>query len=389
MNNSTDSDLFYDEPLPGQAPLHVIIPMTVLYSATFIISAFGNTVTCIVIVQNSYMHTATNYYLLSLAVSDLLLLVTGLPFELYGFWRPEGEYVFGEAFCVLRGLCAETSTNASILTIVSFSVERYLAICHPLLQHTFSGLSRAVRSIILIWAIALVCALFPALQFGIEFDIDDEGHVLPDTGKCTVVRQVFPHVFEASTVLFFFVPLLVLTLLYVRIGLRLRRHARRSVARASLRGRNSGILSARRAVIRMLVAVVAAFFICWAPFHTQRLMAIYAPVDLSPAHEYSLRCLHYVSGVLYFVSTSINPILYHTMSAKFRRSLRDTFGSTCCGPSCWSGADDEKSDRNVDLTLRVPAMIRCSSFTGDRRPASLQRSSSAVFGRNTAAITAV
>ena len=59
--NSTDSELFYDDPLPVQAPLHVIIPMTVLYAATFVISTFGNTITCIVIVQNRYMHTATNY----------------------------------------------------------------------------------------------------------------------------------------------------------------------------------------------------------------------------------------------------------------------------------------------------------------------------------------
>ncbi|KAF0294376.1 Pyrokinin-1 receptor [Amphibalanus amphitrite] len=103
---------------PEHAPLHVIISMTVLYGVIFFISALGNTIICITIVHKRYMHTATNYYLLNLAISDLLLLITGLPYEMYSFWRPHSQHIFGEAFCVLRSLCAETSTNASILTIL-------------------------------------------------------------------------------------------------------------------------------------------------------------------------------------------------------------------------------------------------------------------------------
>jgi len=37
----------------------------------------GNVTTCVVIARNSYMHTATNYYLFSLAISDTLSLVLG------------------------------------------------------------------------------------------------------------------------------------------------------------------------------------------------------------------------------------------------------------------------------------------------------------------------
>lgn len=53
------------------------------------------------IARNKCMHTATNYYLFSLAVSDLLLLVSGLPPEVYSIWS-KYPYVFGEAFCVLQ-----------------------------------------------------------------------------------------------------------------------------------------------------------------------------------------------------------------------------------------------------------------------------------------------
>lgn len=68
-------------------------------------------------------------------------------------------YVFGETFCVLRGLAAETSANATVLTITAFTVERYFAICHPFWSHSLSKLSRAIRLILVIWIISLLCAI--------------------------------------------------------------------------------------------------------------------------------------------------------------------------------------------------------------------------------------
>lgn len=128
---------------PKRDSLYVVIPITIIYAVIFFTGVVGNVSTCIVISRNKSMHTATNYYLFSLAVSDLLLLVSGLPQEMYSIWS-RYPYVFGEVFCVLRGLAAETSANATVLTITAFTVERYVAICHPFLSHTMSKLSRFV-----------------------------------------------------------------------------------------------------------------------------------------------------------------------------------------------------------------------------------------------------
>lgn len=62
---------------PRQVAWNKLLPMTVIYSLIFVSGLAGNLSTCIVIVQNPHMHTATNYYLFSLAVSDLLTLVFG------------------------------------------------------------------------------------------------------------------------------------------------------------------------------------------------------------------------------------------------------------------------------------------------------------------------
>jgi len=163
------------------------------------------------------MHTATNYYLFSLAVSDLLLLVSGLPPEMYLVWC-KYPYIFGEGFCVLRGLASEMSTNASVLTIVAFTVERYVAICHPFLSQTLSNLSRAIKLILLVWLVALLFALPQALQFGV---VRHSGH--PDMVMCTVKRIIISHSFELSTFLFFVIPMFLITFLYILIGLKLRK----------------------------------------------------------------------------------------------------------------------------------------------------------------------
>lgn len=62
---------------PVRDSLGFVIPLTFIYSVIFISGLLGNVITCVVITRNKNMHTATNYYLFSLAVSDLLLLVSG------------------------------------------------------------------------------------------------------------------------------------------------------------------------------------------------------------------------------------------------------------------------------------------------------------------------
>lgn len=72
------------------------------------------------------------------------------------------------------------------------------------------------------------------------------------------------------------------------------------------------------------MAVVATFFFCWAPFHAQRLMAVYGNVTNTNNQFFfdSYTVLTYISGILYFLSTCINPLLYHIMSHKFRDASR-------------------------------------------------------------------
>ncbi|GBM40506.1 Pyrokinin-1 receptor [Araneus ventricosus] len=74
------------------------------------------------------------------------------------------------------------------------------------------------------------------------------------------------------------------------------------------------------------VAVVVSFFICWSPFHAQRLMADYVPATPTPLFDMAYTVIRHISGVTYYLSPTVNPILYQLMSLKFQQAFKDTFG---------------------------------------------------------------
>lgn len=61
------------------------------------------------------------------------------------------------------------SSYVSVLTIVAFSMERYLAICHPLRVYSMSGLKRPTRFILAAWSIAMVLAIPFAIYTKVNF----------------------------------------------------------------------------------------------------------------------------------------------------------------------------------------------------------------------------
>ena len=137
------------------------------------------------------------------------------------------------------------------------------------------------------------------------------------------------------------------------IGTSIRRRLRKSdgsdtEANPSLYNRRSTAQASRKkaGAPLYLFGVVIAFFICWCPFHLQRLLSIYLAFDLFVKHQSFFNVLFNISGkkldlftsiclsifrlvlgILFYVSPTINPILYSLLSSKFRRAFVDTF---CC-----------------------------------------------------------
>ncbi|XP_019622154.1 PREDICTED: neuropeptides capa receptor-like [Branchiostoma belcheri] len=101
-------------------------------------------------------------YLLALAVSDLLYLVSVLvlsrTLRTMTFHLPDPEWYYGK-FCAYNVVVGYTASYASVWTVVAFSVERYIAICHPFRHRVGSSLKLTIKVIMAVWFFSFLLAL--------------------------------------------------------------------------------------------------------------------------------------------------------------------------------------------------------------------------------------
>ncbi|CAG0912939.1 unnamed protein product [Notodromas monacha] len=405
-------------------PFGISILLTTVYSLIFATGLLGNFCTCLVIARNRYMQTATNYYLFSLAVSDIMLLVLGTPDDIVRSWFTY-PYIFGDTFCRVRGMAAEACTYASILIITAFTVERWVAICHPMCTaHRLfnptgrddSRLSQVKMVIVALWVLGFLFAIPQAITFRVIYERLPDGTIIENLSACNVAEgfqsfSKFSFVFSAFFM--FVLPMVLITVLYVHIAVSLRQATWKAnndsaitaggQAGRSLAQRQDNHHHNHKNVITMLgheihrdywiaaavllqitkffwspmearldsciekapdedpspngfgfnnpeiliktvsqartystldflppaVAVVIAFFVCWAPFHAQRLLALVYEGETDSAFRIPYAALHFTSGIMYYVSATINPILYNILSVKFRKAFQDTWKELC------------------------------------------------------------
>lgn len=200
------------------------IPVCVIYLLIFAVGAVGNTLTCIVILRHRFMRTPTNYYLFSLAVSDLLVLLLGMPLELYDMWS-NYPFLLGAGGCYFKTLLFEAVCFASILNVTALSVERYIAVVHPLKAKYVVTRNHAKRVIITIWVVSVICSIPNTSIHGLQaLYVPGRGRV-PDSEICTLVkpRLTYNLIIQITTIVFFFLPMGTISILYLLIGLQLKK----------------------------------------------------------------------------------------------------------------------------------------------------------------------
>ncbi|CAM2096088.1 motilin receptor [Caretta caretta] len=300
-----------DERLCSSLPLPALIPVTALCLGLFLVGVAGNVLTLLVLRRCRELKTTTNLYLGSMALSDLLILL-GLPFDLYRLWRSR-PWIFGQLLCRLSYYLGEACTYCTILHITALTVERYLAICFPLKAKVVITKRRVKAVIGALWAFALLSAgpfffLVGVEQRDNQTDFSRECRLTPlatESGLLGIMLWV--------TTSYFILPVLCLNVLYGLIGRALwRSKVRPQGPSAALREKG------HRQTIRILAVVVLAFIICWLPFHVGRIIFINTQ-DTSTmlfSQYFNIFALQ-----LFYLSACINPILYNLISKKYRAAV--------------------------------------------------------------------
>lgn len=241
---------------PKRSPF--FFPVTSVYLLIFLVGLSGNVLTCAVIARHKKMRNPTNLYLLSLALSDLLVLLFGMPLEIYELWQ-NYPFPFGEGGCYFKTFLLETVCFASILNVTALSVERYIAVLHPLKSRYLSTNQHVKRVIAVVWVVSMICAVPNTSLHGL-FYLPQR---MEESAICTVLKPIWIYnmIMQITTVCFFFAPMMVISVLYLVMGLHLGRergHSSRSFEENSVHGKMAG--SRRRTQVNKMLCEFGILF---------------------------------------------------------------------------------------------------------------------------------
>ncbi|XP_061730406.1 neuromedin-U receptor 2 [Nerophis ophidion] len=308
---------------PKRSPF--FLPVASVYLLILLVGLSGNLLTCAVVAKNKKMRNPTNLYLVSLALSDLLMLAFGMPLEIYDLWQ-NYPFPFGEGGCYFKTFLFETVCFASILNVTALSVERYIAVMHPLKTRYITTKRHTKRVIGAVWAASMVCAIPNTSLHGI-FYLPER---LQESAICTVIKPlwIYKMLMQITTVCFFFVPMMVISVLYLVMGLHLGRDRQRRGGNlerkwsGECRVKINEESGRRMQIVKMISIVVAVFGFCWAPFHVDRLLWS-STRQWTDLMHYIYQYVHILSGVLFYLSSAVNPVIYSLISTRFRECFRE------------------------------------------------------------------
>jgi thyrotropin-releasing hormone receptor len=167
----------------------------------------------IVVVKTRGMKTPTNCYLVSLSIADLMVLVASVPNEIIAYYVLGDKWIWGRVGCALFIFFQYFGINASSLSITAFTIERYIAICHPMRAQKMCTVHRAKRIITGVWIFAFIyCA--PWLFLTKTVPIYYKGHIDIETCIFALSRKYYKGYYFADMILFYVLPLLLSCVLY-------------------------------------------------------------------------------------------------------------------------------------------------------------------------------
>nr|XP_023652998.1 trace amine-associated receptor 1-like [Paramormyrops kingsleyae] len=297
-------------------PLNIQFSMFVFMSFAILVTITGNLLVITSIAHFKQLHTTTNCLILSLAVCDFFLGVFIMPCSamrsVYGCWY------LGDFVCKLHTSTDIMLSTSSIFHLSFISVDRYFAVCTPLLYRSIVNSVSLLLMIITSW-------VFPAIfAYGMIFsDLNLKGseHFFETQVQCVGGCTMFfsPASAAFSTIFSFFLPGLMMLGIYFKIYIVARRQARsiKDLTRQiKVEDGNGSAVSRKqeRKKAKTLAVVVGVFLICWTPFFLCNIMDPFIGYSIPPTLTDALFWFGYMNS-------SFNPLVYAFFYSWFRKAL--------------------------------------------------------------------
>ncbi|XP_033846514.1 trace amine-associated receptor 1-like [Periophthalmus magnuspinnatus] len=278
--------------------LRLSLLLSFVFGTISVVIMCGNLLVIMAVTYFRQLHTPTNYLVLSLAVSDLLIGAVVLPFSTVLFVNPCWD--LQRILCNIRATFDIILSISSILNLCFISIDRYYAVCQPLIYRSKITFQIVGIMIFITWA--------GAVSSGIIITSGGKAHGKAKQ-RCAFFRNSNLNVIGAFTGLY--IPILIMFPIYTKILLVARRQAR------SIQSTNSGVTASRmeRKATCTLAIVVGVFFFCWAPFLISMTCLPFIDYTVSDSIFEAFKWFAWTNS-------GLNPFIYAFFYSWFRSAFR-------------------------------------------------------------------
>lgn len=334
----TNSCLQTNEDGQPKSVLKAVVVTTILV-LIILTTVIGNTLVCLSPLVSHRLRTATYTFLVSLAVADLLLGITVLPFS--AVMAVCETWPLSVAICNIYVSCDVMFCTSSILHLLVISFDRHYAITRPYAYQRKMNRKTALICIAVVWIISVLISFVP-IHFNWNVDKEKTNPEL-----CLFTPTLLFSLLDG--IFLFFVPMLVMFVLYGRIVCIARRQAkaiRRLMINSSEVEDGARERTNRRSVdehkaTKIIAIVLGCFVICWVPYFS--LFTFGPTFKWDPSETVSEVVLW-----LGYVNSLVNPLVYTAMIRDFRNAFKRILLLCFCsqnGQRClWLGKNNAKSN---------------------------------------------
>ncbi|RWS09979.1 Neuropeptide Y receptor-like protein [Dinothrombium tinctorium] len=193
--------------------------MYIMYITISLAAVGGNGIVCYIVLAYQRMRTVTNFFIVNLAIGDILMACLCIPFGfvsnlLLQYWP------FGAVMCVVVSYAQAVSVFISAYTLIAISIDRYIAILYPLRPRMTKLQAKLI--IFLVWVVALLTPLPTAVLSKLvqtpmwaQVNITDR-YTCTELWEDNTQRYYYS---MALMILQYFFPLTVLIYTYTRIAI--------------------------------------------------------------------------------------------------------------------------------------------------------------------------